>query len=347
MKQRAMSLLLTLATVFSLFGSMPPTASAAYSLTVTTGKYYCLYNIGGRKYLNVYGNRNANNTNVTLWAYDNTNGERFRLVRSGSGYALIPQCAPSRALNVYGDYAKNASNVCIWSQTGHSTQGWIVEYVPAQKGYIFRSANNKNLALAAAGNQNGSNVCLKKYNTGDKYQIWLCNAIKVSNTAPAVKPAETTQKKLTLYKPLSVLRVSSDAKGRLDSDQHYHAGIDYAAAAGSKITAVADGVVTKTGYTNARGYYAVVYHEKLGLISVYQHMRSASNLKKGQKTTGGKTVIGCVGNTGNSYGAHLHLELVYASAAHKADQEYGWTLTKKGSTKEMWRILTNEDIKWR
>lgn len=179
MKKKILSLLLVLSVLFSMVPLGSISASAA--VNVTTNKYYTIKNVGGNRYLNVYCNSSRNNTNITLWGWDGTSGEDFKFVKNGSGYLLIPRCSTSRAVNIYGNTAKSGSNVCTWSTTKHSTQTWIPEYVASKKGYILRSAYNKNLVLTAAGNRNGSNVCVKNYN-GSSYQIWTSAAL--SNPAP-------------------------------------------------------------------------------------------------------------------------------------------------------------------
>lgn len=191
MKKKILSMLLAIVTVLSMLSVGGLSASAA--VAVTTNKYYTIKNVGGNRYLNVYGNRSANNTNITLWAWDGTSGEDFKFVKNGSGYLLVPRCATSRAVNIYGNTAKNGSNVCTWSTTKHSTQTWIPEYVASKKGYILRSAYNRSLVLTASGNKNGSNVCVKTYN-GSSYQIWVCSAL--SNPVPKKNTASSSVKKV-------------------------------------------------------------------------------------------------------------------------------------------------------
>ena len=93
---------------------------------------------------------------------------------------------------------------------------------------------------------------------------------------------------------------------------HKHAGTDIAATSGTAILAIADGEVLYTiastgekGY-RSRGYCVVIKHGNY--FCVYQHMKSAPKVSKGEKVSQGK-VIGYVGNTGESYGAHLHFEI--------------------------------------
>ena len=161
--------------------------AAGYTLSYNTSSFFALYNIGSGKYLNINYNRNANNTNVDIYTWDGTAGEKYKLAMCGSGYKIIPQCATNKVLNVYGNSAKNGSNICIWSYTGHNTQQFIFEYNPSYKAFIIRSANNKNLVLTATGSKNSSNVCLKTYQAGNKFQLWLSNAITVKENKTSTK----------------------------------------------------------------------------------------------------------------------------------------------------------------
>ncbi len=158
-------------------------SSDRYTENVTTGKYVTIKNVGSGKLLNVYGNQNRNNANVTVYQADGTTGQLFQFVKKGNAYVIVPRCATSRAVNVYGNSAKNNSNVCLWSKTGHNTQSWIIDYNPSFSGFVIRSANNQNYVLTATGSKNSSNVCLKKYNPKDKYQVWTSSALKVSNVS--------------------------------------------------------------------------------------------------------------------------------------------------------------------
>jgi murein DD-endopeptidase MepM/ murein hydrolase activator NlpD len=89
---------------------------------------------------------------------------------------------------------------------------------------------------------------------------------------------------------------------------HIHAGIDVAAPGGTPIRAAANGKVVLlqgTGASGGYGNYTCVQHTG-SLSSCYAHQSrfgttSGARVKQGQ-------VIGYVGNTGNSFGAHLHFE---------------------------------------
>lgn len=84
-----------------------------------------------------------------------------------------------------------------------------------------------------------------------------------------------------------------------------HEGIDIAAPDGTPIQAVADGRVALAAYTGGYGNYTCVDHGG-GLASCYAH-QSSIGVSVGQNVRQGQ-VIGAVGNTGASFGAHVHLE---------------------------------------
>ena len=85
-----------------------------------------------------------------------------------------------------------------------------------------------------------------------------------------------------------------------------HTGLDIAAPAGTKILAVADGVVTHSSRMGSYGNLVIISHGN-GVETYYAHC-SKLLVKKDQKVTAGQN-IALVGSTGNSTGNHLHLEV--------------------------------------
>jgi hypothetical protein len=91
-----------------------------------------------------------------------------------------------------------------------------------------------------------------------------------------------------------------------------HEGIDFGlapAVAGAPIIAAGDGVVAVNTYSAGWGNYVRLTHNVGGrmLSTLYAHMVTPSAVGVGAPVTKGQ-IIGYVGNTGNSYGAHLHFE---------------------------------------
>tara|TARA_B100001123_G_scaffold377274_1_gene444605 strand:- start:18 stop:803 length:786 start_codon:yes stop_codon:yes gene_type:complete len=86
-----------------------------------------------------------------------------------------------------------------------------------------------------------------------------------------------------------------------------HYGIDFAAEEGTEIKAMLDGVVTLAEpdlfYTGG----TLIFDHGHGISTLYMHMKKLL-VKKGQKVKQGD-VIGTVGSTGRSTGAHLDVRL--------------------------------------
>jgi murein DD-endopeptidase MepM/ murein hydrolase activator NlpD len=85
-----------------------------------------------------------------------------------------------------------------------------------------------------------------------------------------------------------------------------HAGIDLAAPEGTPYKAVHAGTVTAAGYNGGYGYSITIQNPD-GTETIYAHSRRLL-VHKGDTVKAGQ-VIGEVGNSGYSYGTHLHLEV--------------------------------------
>jgi murein DD-endopeptidase MepM/ murein hydrolase activator NlpD len=85
-----------------------------------------------------------------------------------------------------------------------------------------------------------------------------------------------------------------------------HAGIDIAAPSGTPIQAAASGTVVLAGWTGGYGNYTCIDHGG-GLATCYAHQTSYA-VSAGAQVGQGQ-IIGYVGNTGHSFGAHLHFEV--------------------------------------
>ena len=85
-----------------------------------------------------------------------------------------------------------------------------------------------------------------------------------------------------------------------------HTGTDIVAPSGKKITAAGAGVVIMAGWNDAYGNMIIIDHGK-GISTLYGH-QSALNVTEGQSVQANQ-VIGKVGSTGWSTGAHLHFEV--------------------------------------
>ena len=105
---------------------------------------------------------------------------------------------------------------------------------------------------------------------------------------------------------------SKFGKRLLQGKASNHTGIDLAAPLGTKVVSAADGIViyvnndTRNCASCGYGSHVIIEH-KNGYRTVYGHL-SAVSVKNGQKVNSGEKV-GEVGNTGHSFGCHLHFEI--------------------------------------
>ncbi|UPS91936.1 MULTISPECIES: M23 family metallopeptidase [unclassified Bizionia] len=87
----------------------------------------------------------------------------------------------------------------------------------------------------------------------------------------------------------------------------FHYGMDFTAPRGTPVYASGDGVVTRAdSQSSGYGKHIRIDHG-FGYVSLYGHLYKY-NVKKNQKVKRGD-LIGFVGNTGRSSGAHLHYEI--------------------------------------
>ena len=117
-------------------------------------------------------------------------------------------------------------------------------------------------------------------------------------------------KKAFLKSPLEFSRISSGFSNRvhpISGAWKAHKGVDFAAALGTPIRASGDGVIDFAGVQGGYGNFVVIKHWA-NYSTAYAHMsRFAKGVRKGSKVSQGD-VIGYVGSTGWSTGAHLHYE---------------------------------------
>ena len=100
--------------------------------------------------------------------------------------------------------------------------------------------------------------------------------------------------------------ISSHFGGReLNGEYEYHPATDIASATGNPIYASNSGVVLKSEWHDSYGNYVLIDHGG-GISTLYAHM-SERYVYEGQSVERGE-VIGAVGNTGYSFGSHLHFE---------------------------------------
>ncbi len=118
-------------------------------------------------------------------------------------------------------------------------------------------------------------------------------------------------------KPNRIYASPLKVKARITSNfkVNGHRGIDLAVSEGTAIYALAGGKVLYSQFDSSYGNFIVIKHTD-GMYSLYAHMRAKSSYKAGSTVKKGAK-IGEVGNTGYSFGSHLHLELATGQVSGK------------------------------
>jgi murein DD-endopeptidase MepM/ murein hydrolase activator NlpD len=115
-----------------------------------------------------------------------------------------------------------------------------------------------------------------------------------------------------LRAPLEFRRISSVFGKRehpILGGWRQHKGTDYAAAAGTPVRAIGDGVIIREGWGSGYGNVLEIRHRN-GFVTRYGHLsRFSSSIHVGSRVTIGQTVA-FVGSTGLATGPHLHFEVL-------------------------------------
>ena len=87
----------------------------------------------------------------------------------------------------------------------------------------------------------------------------------------------------------------------------FHAGVDFAGPAGSRVIAVGPGVVTYSGWKDGYGNVVEITHPT-GYVTRYGH--NSRNLVAVGRTVQKNDAIAVIGSTGRSTGTHVHFEVL-------------------------------------
>ncbi|RTL53520.1 MAG: hypothetical protein EKK40_02870 [Bradyrhizobiaceae bacterium] len=119
-------------------------------------------------------------------------------------------------------------------------------------------------------------------------------------------------KKFLVRKPVSNAIMRSGFGGRRHPILGYtkmHTGVDWATAYGTPIFASGNGVIETAGWEGGYGKYIKIKHPN-GYETAYGHMSAfAKGMEPGTRVRQGQ-IIGFVGSTGMSTGAHVHYEIL-------------------------------------
>jgi hypothetical protein len=119
-----------------------------------------------------------------------------------------------------------------------------------------------------------------------------------------------------------------------------HLGVDIVTSAGTPVIAISNGRVLAAGFGTGWGNYVTLEHtlsDGVKIYSNYAHL-SVLNVAKGDAVAKG-TKIGEVGNTGNSYGNHLHFQI------DVTDQLHPYYYVRCGTGKNPLKIVNTGDCR--
>ncbi len=117
-----------------------------------------------------------------------------------------------------------------------------------------------------------------------------------------------------------------------------HYGTDIKLETGDQVVSSFDGMIRLAKYYYGYGNCVIIRHNN-GLETVYGHL-SKLLVEAGQKVTAG-SIIGLGGNTGRSFGSHLHFEMRYLGQALDTEDFIDYT---KGELKTNTFIVRKADV---
>lgn len=145
-----------------------------------------------------------------------------------------------------------------------------------------------------------------------KKQLYI-QSISFDEIAEMYKGKDEMYKCIPAIQPVAnknLKRMASGYGRRVDpiyGTARFHEGMDFSANVGTDVYATGNGTVESVGWESGYGKCIVIDHG-YGYKTRYAHLNDY-NVRRGEKVIRGQ-VIGEVGNTGKSTGAHLHYEVL-------------------------------------
>jgi len=275
------------------------------------GGIYTIRLGSSNKMLNVNSGIDANGTTVNVWTSDGSIEQKFKVVSGSSGtYRLQAMCSNSgRVIDAYRPI-KDGCKVDIWLSNDAPAQDLYITSV-SNGYYTIRLASYPTLYLTATGTSNGSAVKYKTKATNYSNQKWNLECIQTIDYG--------------------------DMNWQYPLPGHYNISCGFQGYAGHKGIDISDSQITSNyltlnfnvksasaGTVNrvfadisqsyGNGYCVAIESNNIDpntsrkLIYTYAHLREAPTLTVGS-TIAKNVTVGFVGNTGNSTGAHLHMQV--------------------------------------
>ena len=239
--------------------------------------YYTITALHSGKSLDVENSGNYSGANVLQWTSHGGNNQKWKLVKTSDGYySFISKCN-GLYLDVNGGAAANETNVQCWSGNGSKAQKFILESVN-----ISSSGDSRELGLPVPAGSKFS----RKSADGSWYGYHDIN-VNVSSSTPVYAIADGTVTYMQAYR--------------------IYNGVKYLTSYGNHIELKSTDGIYSAKYCHLSSFNGVdqkIPSSRTKQVSGYtgREILATKNVRKGD-------VLGYIGNTGYSFGEHLHFEL--------------------------------------
>lgn len=206
----------------------------------------------------------------------------------------------------------------------------LIDYTDRQKQKVLNAVTwlNRDNKTGAYFDENGI----------DFEKLFWQSPVRFRRLSRGIGKSVTTQKQrvpIKSAKPIKLAKKKKKTSFRTVTIRHHrqHIGVDFAAAMGTPVSAVAEARVAFMGWRGAYGNLVVLDHGS-HYYTYYAHLsKFADDLAVGQKLLRGEE-LGLVGSTGRSTGPHLHFEI-------RQHEAYIDPLTD-GYTLDLWHLQGEE-----
>lgn len=186
---------------------------------------------------------------------------------------------------------------------------WSIDFYRLQKGDQFKVLLEEKYVEGERVGIGSVRGAVFHHSGKDNYAIYYAQ----DSVADFFDENANSLRKAFLKAPLQFRRISSQFNRRrfhpILKRRRPHLGTDYAAATGTPIWAIGDGVVQKATRNRGSGKYVEIRHNGT-YTTRYLHMsKHGEGIKAGVHVKQGQ-VIGYVGSTGLATGPHLHFEMI-------------------------------------
>ncbi|MBN2173618.1 MAG: peptidoglycan DD-metalloendopeptidase family protein [Bacteroidales bacterium] len=181
---------------------------------------------------------------------------------------------------------------------------WVIDFFGIQKGDYYKAVYDELFVEGESIGIGKVHAALFHHADNDYYAFYFVK----DSTGDYFDDEANSMRRTFLKAPLRYRRISSGySNSRLHpilKVRQPHHGVDYAADAGTPVQAVGDGIVIFARYKGANGNMVKIKHNGT-YTTAYLHLSGfGKGIREGKSVKQGD-VIGYVGSTGRSTGAHL------------------------------------------